>query len=205
MRESEHKYRHLFNSLGDAAFLIDLQTGRLIDANQQAEALLGRSRAEILGMNHESLFPTGKGEEYRPQLLRRGEDAVASFEAEVQTTENRCVPVHVSAAPLSLFGHDLVVTLFRDISEFKTLHAELLRAQRLESVGALASGIAHDLNNALTPIQFATELLFRVQPGENRDRHLLNTIGNSAARASQIVRQMSAEAKATAAIYSPAS
>ena len=52
MRESEHKYRHLFDSLGDAAFLFDLESGRVIDANQQAEKLLGRPRAEILGKTH---------------------------------------------------------------------------------------------------------------------------------------------------------
>lgn len=190
MRESEHKYRHLFDSLGDAAFLFDLESGRVIDANQQAEKLLDRPRAEILGKTDRLLFPAEKADEYRARLLPRGTKATAaSFEAEAQTRDGRCVPVHVSSALLALFGHDLVVGLFRDITEFKTLQAELLHAQRLESVGALASGIAHDLNNALTPILFATELL-RVQPRGTSAPHLLDTVGSSAARASQIVRQM---------------
>lgn len=190
MRESEHKYRHLFNSLGDAAFLLDLESGRVIDANLQAEKLLGRPRSEILGQTHRFLFPAEKADEYRARLLPHGaEEASASFEAEAQAQDGRRVPVHVSSAPLALFGHNLVVGLFRDITEFKTLHAELLHAQRLESVGALASGIAHDLNNALTPVLFATELL-RDHPSGTSAPHLLDTIGSSAARASQIVRQM---------------
>ncbi|MBI2813032.1 MAG: PAS domain S-box protein [Opitutae bacterium] len=190
MRESEHKYRHLFNSLGDAAFLIELESGRMVDANQQAEKLLGRPRGEILGKSCGGLFPAEKADEYRARLLPRGaEDASVGFEAEAQTQDGRLVPVHVSSAPLALFGHDLVVSLFRDITEFKTLHAELLHAQRLESVGALASGIAHDLNNALTPILFATDLL-QGQPQGTSHPRLLEVVGSSAARASQIVRQM---------------
>lgn len=190
MRESEHKYRHLFNSLGDAAFLVDLESDRVIDANEQAEKLLGRSRAEILGKNHRLLFPAEKADEYCARLVLHGlETAAASFEAEAQAVDGRRVPVHVSSAPVELFGRDLVVSLFRDVTEFKTLQAELLHAQRLESVGALASGIAHDLNNALTPILFATDLL-RVQPQGTSNPRLLDTVGSSAARASQIVRQM---------------
>lgn len=186
---SEHKYRSLFNSLGDAAFLVDVETGRITDANQQAEVLLARQRAEIVGANQNLLFPAERVEEFGRQLRRRGEDEISSFEAEVQTVEGRCVPVHVSAAPLSLTGRDLVVTLFRDVTEFKTLHEELLRAQRLESVGALAGGIAHDVNNALTPILFAAELL-AAQRGGPGERHLIDTVSKSATRAAQIVRQL---------------
>ena len=189
MRESEHKYRHLFNCLGDAAFLIDVQTGRVIDANQQAENLLGRPRSEILGRTHELWLPPEMVGDYRLRLGQCKADAAVSFESEVQAKEGRRVPVHVSSAALALFGHELVVSLFRDISEFKTLHTELLHAQRLESVGALASGIAHDLNNALAPILIATDLL-RGEPQGPGNPRLLDAVGNSAARASQIVRQM---------------
>jgi PAS domain S-box-containing protein len=186
---SEHKYRSLFNSLGDAAFLVDVETGRIIDANQQAEVLLARPRAEIVGASQNLLFPAERIEEFGPQLRRRGDGVIGSFEAEVLTAEGRRVSVHVSAAPLSLAGRDLVVALFRDVTEFKTLHEELLRAQRLESVAVLAGGIAHDVNNALTPILFAAELL-PAQRGGPGEKHLIETVSKSATRAAQIVRQL---------------
>lgn len=189
MRESEHKYRQLFENLGDAAFLLDVETGRIIDTNQQAEKMLGRERAEILGRNHASFFPPDKAEDYRQRAAACGTEAASDFEAEVQTSDGRRVPVHVSAAPLTLFGRNLVVSLFRDVTDFKMLHEELLRAQRLESVGALASGIAHDVNNALTPILFAAEML-PTQRGGPGEQHLLETVSKSATRAAQIVRQL---------------
>lgn len=189
MRESEHKYRQLFENLGDAAFLVDVETGRIIDTNQQAEKMLGRERAKILGRDQASFFPPDKAEEYRQRAAGCGREAATDFEAEVQTSDGRRVPVHVSAAPLTLFGRNLVVSLFRDVTEFKTLHEELLRAQRLESVGALASGVAHDVNNALTPILFAAEML-PSQRGGPGEKHLLETVSKSATRAAQIVRQL---------------
>lgn len=189
MRESEHKYRQLFENLGDAAFLVDVDTGRIIDTNQQAEKMLGRERSEILSRNHTSLFPPDKAEVYRQRAAACGTEAASDFEAEVQTSDGRRVPVHVSAAPLTLFGRNFVVSLFRDVTDLKTLYEELLRAQRLESVGVLASGIAHDVNNALTPILFAAELL-PSQRGGPDEKRLLETVSKSATRAAQIVRQM---------------
>ena len=51
LRESGYKYRYLFEELNDAAFLADVETGRILDTNKQGEALLGRTREEIIGMH----------------------------------------------------------------------------------------------------------------------------------------------------------
>src|SRR3984893_5318329 len=69
MRSSEYRYRHLFESLGDAAFLIDAENGRIFDTNPQAEALLGRPRAEILGMRENQLHPPQRDQAQTLRLL----------------------------------------------------------------------------------------------------------------------------------------
>ena len=61
MRESEHKYRHLFEALSDAVFVIVEESGRIIDTNMRAEILLGRTRTEILGSNQVQLFAPQNG------------------------------------------------------------------------------------------------------------------------------------------------
>ena len=104
MRESEHKYRQLFENLGDAAFLIDVETGRVIDTNQQAEKLLGRERAEILGRNHRTFFPPDKAEEFGRRVMEPDTGTAIGFEAEVQAANRRDVSVHLSVAPFTLFG-----------------------------------------------------------------------------------------------------
>jgi PAS domain S-box-containing protein len=78
-----------------------------------------------------------------------------------------------------------------DITEKKSLEQQFLRAQRLESLGSLASGIAHDLNNVLTPIVGAAQLLPMTLPNlDDRSRRLLNMLVESSKRGSGLVKQI---------------
>ncbi len=117
MRESEHKYRQLFENLSDAAFLIDAETGRILDANKQAELLLGYSRGQIMGMNQSKLYPPEKNEESRLRLtsLAQQEKPIV-YEAGIVDHAGKMLPVHISGTPLTLFQRRLVLELFRSMS-----------------------------------------------------------------------------------------
>ena len=78
---------------------------------------------------------------------------------------------------------------FQDISEKKRLEAQFFRAQRMESIGTLAGGIAHDLNNVLAPIMMAVEFLKR-QVHDPDGVEVLDTLETSAQRAADLVRQV---------------
>jgi PAS domain S-box-containing protein len=82
-----------------------------------------------------------------------------------------------------------VIVVSRDVTEEKRLAAQFLRAQRMESIGTLAGGIAHDLNNVLAPIMMAIEVL-RSKIADPGGRNILNTIETSAKRGADIVRQV---------------
>lgn len=116
MRVSEYKYRRLFEILGDAAFLIDTETALIIDTNPQAEALLGRPRAEILGMKEDQLYSPQGGQQQRSAstgtLERR-------FEANVLRKDWRIVPVQVSVSKLELHGRHVLLALFHDLTDRK--------------------------------------------------------------------------------------
>ncbi|WP_395748760.1 PAS domain S-box protein [Prosthecobacter sp.] len=90
-------------------------------------------------------------------------------------------------------GHDGTyygrVWTFHDITARKKLEQQFLRAQRMESIGTLASGVAHDLNNILTPIMMSVAVLRMGVPGEKRDS-LCDTIETSAQRGAQIIKQV---------------
>lgn len=120
LRESEERYRHLFEELNDAAFLADVETGRILETNRQAETLLGRPRAEIVGMHQAELHPASRADEYRMKFaahIERGK--AADFDSEVTRKDGTSAPVRVSAAPLNLGGRSLVLGLFQDITERK--------------------------------------------------------------------------------------
>jgi PAS domain S-box-containing protein len=114
MRESEQKYRQLFESLCDAVFLVDPESGRILDANKQAQALLGYDRGQIMGMNLAKLVPAEKAEETRRRLNSLAQAAGADgFEAGMLDHEGKAHRVNVNGAPLLLYGKTLVVAQVR--------------------------------------------------------------------------------------------
>ena len=82
-----------------------------------------------------------------------------------------------------------ILSINTDITEKKKLEQQFLRAQRMDSIGTLAGGIAHDLNNALTPILMSVELL-RLREKDPKGMNVLSTIDNSAKRGAGMVRQL---------------
>ncbi|MBW8865085.1 MAG: PAS domain S-box protein [Verrucomicrobia bacterium] len=105
MRESEHKYRELFESLGDAAFLVDEQTEKIIDVNRSAGRLLGYTRGEILGRKHPQFLAVdparATGDVSKNKLIR---------------ADGTAVPVEVRATHLKLYKRPLVLRLCHEIS-----------------------------------------------------------------------------------------
>ncbi len=112
MRESEHKYRQLFDALSDAVFLIEEGAGRVIDTNRQAEHLLHRERRDLVGRNHRALFASPTDVPVLAELR-----AAAS-----SPDRGGCVlhllkpgeapmPVHASASRIELYGRSLLLVL----------------------------------------------------------------------------------------------
>lgn len=116
MRQSEHKYRELFESLGDAAFLADEQSGKIIDANRRAEELLGATRAEILGRT-QSQFLTLDKARTGAGASEAAMPATSTFECEMIRTDGGTVPVEVRATRLVLYGRALVLRLCHEPSK----------------------------------------------------------------------------------------
>jgi PAS domain S-box-containing protein len=132
MVQSEHKYRQLFECLSEAALLADARSGRIVDTNRQAEHLLGRTRAEILGANVESLLSPATLDEYRRRLVAPGvsPDRVV-FEGQIFAHDAQPIAVTISAAPILLHGRQLVLGLYRDLTEHKQTEQELRRLREL--------------------------------------------------------------------------
>ncbi|MBI5453710.1 MAG: PAS domain S-box protein [Deltaproteobacteria bacterium] len=153
LRESEEKYRHLFEHLNDAAMLADAGTGIILDTNKKGEELLGRTRDEIIGMHQSNIHPRGGEEDYRGRFARHvAKGKLADYVGEVERKDGTIVPVHISAEALALGDKRLILGIFRDMTEARRLEAEMLKSQKLESIGLLAGGIAHEFNNVLTGI-----------------------------------------------------
>jgi PAS domain S-box-containing protein len=119
MRQSEYKYRELFESLGDGAFLTDEATGKIIDTNRQAEKMIGCHRSEILGHNQAEFLILNK---VRPIAGTKESDAYYTIAFECQLTPVNGNPfwVEVRSTRLTLYGHPMVLRLCHDLTERRT-------------------------------------------------------------------------------------
>lgn len=128
--ESERKYRHLFENLLDAAFVADIETGRIIETNRKAEELLGRDRSEIIGMHQSELHPPEKREEYKKKFSEHVLFGSATdYNADAVRKDGTIIPVHISAAVIKLNKQTAIFGIFKDITERKKSE-EALKASK---------------------------------------------------------------------------
>ncbi|MGV3755064.1 MAG: PAS domain-containing protein [Verrucomicrobiota bacterium] len=179
----------LLNRAQDAIIVRDLH-GVVTYWNQGASRLYGWQQDEVLGKPVLELFYR-EGSAYLKALqllLRLGE---WSGELQHVTRDNREIIVESRWTLLrdEQGGPKSILTIDTDITEKKRLEAQFLRAQRMESIGTLAGGIAHDLNNVLAPIIMSIDLL-RLSVSNKDDLDLLNQMDASAHRGADLVRQV---------------
>ena len=191
-RETEDRIREQADLLDLAhdAILVRDCNGAIRYWNRGAERLYGWSQAEAIGQDGKELLRIDEAlfAKASEQLLKHG-----SWQGELpQVTKDRRELVISSGWTLlrdTLGKPKSVLVIDTDITERKAIEAQALRSQRLESLGTLAGGIAHDLNNALAPVFLVVELLREKLPNP-ADHHCLDTLGRSAERATDMVRQI---------------
>jgi PAS domain S-box-containing protein len=192
-KESERRIREqaeLLDKANEAIVVVDLDH-RITFWNHGAERLLGWSAAEMIGSPASRVFP----------LTEAGTDddvinaiaTVGDWRGEVLTHNRNGHPITLETSITVLYDEKKRPTgrlkISTDITEKKKLAEQFLRAQRLESIGMLAAGIAHDLNNVLAPIGMASTLL-RDHVSDSNDVRLLDTLEKSTARGAGLVRQI---------------
>ncbi len=158
--------------------------------NEGAERLYGWTRAEALGRKITELGDVDRGafEAAHAALLEQG-----SWIGELKKVNKAGGNIVVFCRWTLLRDEEgrprEILAINTDVTEKKHLEANLLRAQRLESIGALAGGIAHDLNNILAPILMTASLL-RETAGDAESREMLRTVETCAERGGNIIRQL---------------
>ena len=179
----------LLDKARDAILVRDLN-GKILFWNKGAEFVYGWAREEALGRNAAELYYAGskRFEEINALTISCDE-----WQGELQHLTKAGREIIVEAR-LNLIRDNegrpkSVLAINTDITERKKIEAQFMRAQRMESIGTLAGGVAHDLNNILAPIMMAIQLLkdMSTDPGAEK---LLETLDASARRGADIVRQV---------------
>lgn len=206
MRESEKQFRILFEQAVDAIFVSDFD-GNLRDVNQASCASLGYSREELLKLRVQDVdanFPSQEMlQQFWKERLKDGKPS--TFESVHRRKDGSTFPVEIRAGFIEYSSQPLVLGLSRDISERqeaelkrKKLEAELHQAKKMESIGLMAGGVAHDLNNILSGIVGYPELLLNDLPEDSKLRKPIEAIKDSGSRAAAIVADLLTVARGVA-------
>lgn len=194
--ESMRQALATLDTVEDAALIFDPGSLRLRYVNEGAVRQLGYTREELLARSVEDFAIELAGSPYRDRIeaMINGGAPMERFTARHRHKDGHDFPVEINLQYVAPAGAEpRCVSIVRDITEREKTERAARRSQRLESIGTLAGGVAHDLNNSLTPILMATELL-RTETAA-KDSHLLDLIHASAQRAADMVRQLLAFAK----------
>ena len=198
-KEAEEKIREqaaLLDNARDAIILCDLDR-RITFWNHGAERIYGWPASEVAGRNIDQLLfgvkPPQQFEEIAKSLVEHDE---WTGELQELTKDGRTVMVRTRSTIVR--GDDgkpkSLLIINTDITEHRQLEEQFLRSQRLESLGILVSGIAHDLNNTLVPIMIGVEIL-QTEPLSEDAAGMVHTMGESARRSAEMIRQMLAFAR----------
>ena len=170
---AEEKIRsqaRLLDLAHDAIFVCGVKDRRVLFWNQGAERLYGYSAEESVGQDMDArLMPLGEEREQITAALEEKGEWRGELEQICQ--DGSVIAVSSRAALMRGAGGEAesVLVINTDITQQKKLEAQIFRSQRLESIGTLASGVAHDLNNILAPILLAVPLLRGELPTDARE------------------------------------
>ena len=190
IRHSETQYRRLFETSREAIWLLDEETGEILDVNPFALQLFGYSREEFLGRKpwELPLYVDPVKAVTRFETLRKSGHTVETG-VEMLARDGRRLQIEAVRSVYSAGPQRIVQSNMRDLSDRKRLEEQLRHSQRMESVGLLAGGIAHDFNNILNIISAYSTLLARGQE-PSKIAQSTEAIEKAVQRGAALVRQL---------------
>jgi PAS domain S-box-containing protein len=168
--------------------------GVILYVNRAALALLGFDRADELVGQSMTLFLDAQSIGLmvrRIRVMQATGERMSPREYRAKRRDGTTVVAEISSIPIELDGSPAVLAFARDVTERVRLRAQLEQADRLTALGVMAAGVAHEINNPLTFISLATDLLRHKLPrDDDSSRALLDDIGEGVARVAAIVRDL---------------
>ncbi|AFZ59573.1 PAS domain S-box protein [Anabaena cylindrica FACHB-243] len=189
-----HEQAALLDIATDAIFVRDFQT-EILFWNQGAEKIYGWQNHEAMGKNFRDIFYSTTSPQPEEVIALQTVVKSGTWHGELRRKTKFGQEIMVESRWTLMFDAEgqpkSILIVDTDITKKKELEEQFYRTQRLESIGTLAGGIAHDINNILTPILGAAQLL-KGRLAHEQERHplLLTIIENNAKRGAGLVKQV---------------
>lgn len=199
LQRSEASFRALIESAPDG--ILVHRFGRIVFLNPAVASLLRHpAPSDLLGRPYLDLFPAGERAAASAQLRSASEGERSMVETRLERADGTSGDFELTVTPLVFDGEPAVATIARDVTERQRMRRQIDRAERLASLGTLAGGVSHEINNPLAAMlanlaflgEELTDLLPRATSSLHAEVHdALSDVRDGAERVREIVRQLS--------------
>ena len=195
LKESELKFRSIFDLCPEAIALSDVQTGRLIDVNEKFCERTKYTRDEVIGRTtvETGLYSDENRQRFINELRATGE--VHGLEMDFNAKDGSMLNVLMFSRIIQVGGRSFIFNIFLDMTERNRLEAQLQHAQKMKAVTTLAGGIAHEFNNALAALGGNLELLEIGLPSDPFMQNRTKAMKSSIRRMVNLTNQLTAYAQ----------
>ncbi len=179
LRQSEHKFSQLFRLSPDSINLIDRATGRIVDANEAFLEHLGLPREAVIGKTREEIgLLVDPAVEAEIERRLAAEGLVSNVEVPSRGMDGGAATMSLSLQVVEIDGRDYVLCIARDVTDIKRMQEVMVQTEKMISVGGIAAGIAHEINNPLgIVLQGAQTLAQRVNPEFRKNQEVAGELG----------------------------
>jgi histidine kinase len=191
LEESERKYRAIFNTIPNPVFALDPETLTILDCNESVEAVYKAAPASLAGTSFLELFPEEE-REGRAALLRAGQ---AIPQARQRTAEGLPMYAFIRSRRSELSGREVLLVTTSDITQRLEAEQQLIQASKMATLGEMATGVAHELNQPLSVMKTAaTFFMNKIARGEPIREDVLRAMASEidahVDRASKIINHL---------------
>jgi PAS domain S-box-containing protein len=179
LRQSEEKFSRLFRLSPDVIIVMNMAEGRVIDVNEAFSRLTGFNYDEAVGRTALELGLYGvpaTREVLRRHMQTTGQ--IENIDFSLGCKDGRTIACVLSSQLLTVGGEECVMAVLRDVTEFKRMQELMIQSEKMISVGGIAAGVAHEINNPLGIIMASSQnLVQRTKPDFPRNVEVATGIG----------------------------
>jgi len=191
VQKSEEKYRSIFNSIPNPVFVLDAISLEILDCNESVTFVYGYTKDELLMTSFLNLFEENGREQQASEL--KGNNVLNQVRH--MNKEGETIFVDIRISPSEYLGRDVLLVTTSDITKRLMTEQQLIQASKMTTLGEMATGVAHELNQPLSVIKTASSFLSKkVKKNEEIKGEILRTlteeIESHVDRASRIISHM---------------
>ena len=198
LRESEQRFRAIFEGASDGIVTADPRTGQLLSCNAAFTAMTGYTEEEIRALRFDDLHPPQDRASVGTKFAAMASGQVgATAEIHVRRKDGSVFQADISSATVALPDRTYLAGFFRDVTvqrqaeaDLRSLEAPLAQSQKMEGIGRLAGGVAHDFNNILSVILSCSGFALEGLEDGDPTREDIQEITKAANRAAALTRQL---------------